>query len=579
MPPDAVALRFAGFVLDCDTRTLSSGDTRLRLQEQSFLILQMLLERRGRVVTRDELRAALWPAGTFVDFEHSLNAAIKRLRAALGDEADNPRFIETIPRRGYRFLAGGDAVAHGANVSPRIRLAVLPFVEVEANADEDFLSRGFTEEMISELGRRAGASLGVISSHSSMAFSLTSLRAREIGSLLHADYLLEGCIARHDGQVRVTARLIEASSETQLWVDTCQRPFTDWLAAQTEIAGRIARSLAMELNSDNVPRNRTARTPAAYDAYLKGRYHWYRVADSGASEARRFFEESIALDSSFARAHGGLALIHSMRAWYYHLCPRQALEDAKESAASALRLDPLVAEAHVADGDVKRLLLWDARAARLAYDTAIRLNPSFATAHSAMARLLVSAGCFAPAIREAELGRELDLQCPTANTLAAWVSYLSGDYDAAIALCRHALEMDETHLRAKLVLGSALLETEGHKEALRVLEEAASAPEIDPLALTTLAYARAITGKMAAAIDAVAAAERIGRSRYVSPYYLAVALAGLGDVDAAFHTLDRACDDRDPAVLYIGVDPRLASLRGDARYAALIARLRPEDLG
>src|SRR5262249_26706376 len=244
MSPDAAALRFAGFVLDCDTRTLSSGDSRLRLQEQPFLILQMLLERRGRVVTRDELRAALWPAGTFVDFEHSLNAAIKRLRAVLGDDADNPRFIETIPRRGYRFLTGADAVADAGTISPKIRLAVLPFVEVEANADEDFLSRGFTEEMTSELGRRAGAWLGVISSHSSMMFRHTSLRAREIGSLLHADYLVEGCVARHDGQVRVTARLIEASSETQLWVDTCQHPFNNWLAAQTEIAGRIARSLA-----------------------------------------------------------------------------------------------------------------------------------------------------------------------------------------------------------------------------------------------------------------------------------------------------------------------------------------------
>src|SRR5262249_16029674 len=122
MPPDAAALRFAGFVLDADTRTLSSGDSRLQLQEQPFLILQMLLERRGRVVTGDEVRAADWVAGTFVDFEHSLNAAIKRLRAALGDDADNPRFIETVPRRGYRFLGGGEAVADVGNISPRIRL-------------------------------------------------------------------------------------------------------------------------------------------------------------------------------------------------------------------------------------------------------------------------------------------------------------------------------------------------------------------------------------------------------------------------------------------------------------------------
>jgi tetratricopeptide (TPR) repeat protein len=243
-----------------------------------------------------------------------------------------------------------------------------------------------------------------------------------------------------------------------------------------------------------------------------------------------------------------------------------------------MRLDPTIADAHVADGDVKRLLFWDHRAARAAYAAGIRLNPSFEAAHGAMARLLASAGRFAHAIREADLGRELDLRCLTANTAAAWTRYVSGDYDAAIGLCRHTLEMDDTHLWAKLLLGSALLAADSRKEALRVLDDAASGAEPDPVALATLAYARGITRDTAAACELIASAEALRARRYVSPYHLAVAFAGLGDADAACAALDRACDERDPAVLNLGVDPRLARLRSDARCQVLLARLRPDDI-
>jgi TolB-like protein len=570
---DTTVLRFGIFELHVDLRTLRMGGKTIRLQEQPFAILRLLLERRGRVVTRDELRETLWPAGTFVDFEHSLNAAVKRLRAALGDDADDPRFIETIPRRGYRFIA--DLQGQEA-VRPRIRLAVLPFLDLLPDANGDFFSRGFTEELISELGRRSGTALAVISSHSSLAFRNTTASTRTIASLLRADYLLEGTIQRSHERVRVTARLIETAGETQMWVDTRTHAAADWLAAQSDIAARIASSLAVEL----VPRQPTSdsdQSSPAYDAYLKGRYHWHRVADSGANEALRFFTESVRLDPGLAVAHAGLALSLEMRAWYYWDVPRRVLEQAQDAAARALELDPGLAEAHVADGEVRRLLWLDSTAARAAYERAIALNPSFETARGALARLLVSAGQVAEAVRQADIARELDLRCLTANYMAAWARYVGGDYDSAIALCHHSLEMDDTHLWAKLLLGSVLLTAGSGKEAVRVLGDAANQSS-DPVAFALLAWANARSGKTSVSRDFISAAESTSHTRYVSPYYLAVAYAALGDADTAFRMLTRAGADRDPALLNLGVDPRLDTLRSDPRCAEIVRRLGVEDV-
>lgn len=573
-------MAFGSFELDVNARELRTGARTVRLQEQPFVILHMLLERRGQVVTREELRQRLWPAGTFVDFEHSLNAAIKRLRAALGDEADTPHFIETVPRRGYRFVASLDAqeASQSRTEAHRVRIAVLPFTELGEGLQHDYFGHAFTDEMISQLGRRCRARLGVISSHSSMAFRNTTATAHEIGTALRADYLLEGSIRHNGGRVRITARLVETASETHLWVDTHEQPLTDWISAQTEIATRIARSLAMELDAEDPVALRGSQDVGAYQSYLKGRFHWHRVADTGHADALACFQDAVTRDPSFAAAHAGVAIIEAMGATYYRERPLPALERARRAAERALQLDTTIAEAHFAMGEIKRMLLWDAQGARAAYRTAIALNPSFESARSGYARLLAALGHFAQAIREAELARELDPRCLTANTIAAWVRYLAGDYDAAVDLCRHTLEMDDAHLWARLLLGSALLAADSRKEALRVLESTAGSSDPHPTAVASLAYARAVIGDRATAADLIATLERPGSPRYISPYYLAVAHTALGHVDFAFDALRRACDDRDPAVTNAGVDPRLTALRSDARYGPLLDDLGLRDL-
>ena len=578
--PEAHRLRVGPYELDLDSRELRTASGSVRLQEQPCVILQMLVERRGSVVTREELRRRLWPEGTFVDFEHSLNAAVKRLRAVLGDDADHPKFVETIPRRGYRFVADQEEadVRDPGLTESRVRLAVLPFRELGASSQDDYFSHGFTEEMVSELGRRGRGRFGVISNHSSRTFKDTTLRARDIGLALRADYLLEGSIRQSGGRVRISARLIESTSETQLWVETYEQPLTDWLAVQAEIATRIARSLEMELLPGDFAARARSRDAAASEAFLKGRYHYQRLADTGAREALRFFQEAASRDPSFASAHAGVAMVEVMRASYYHEVPRAALERARASATRALQLDPEVPEAHLAHGDVQRLLAWDLHGARAAYAKAIVLNPSLESARTAHARLLVSLGRFAQAVREADLGRELDPRCLTANTLAAWARHAAGDHDTAIDLCRHTLELSEHHAVARQLLGSALLAIDSPKEAIRVLEHGLEGRDPNPILLASLAYVHAVSSDRAEAERLIEQLDALALRRYVSPYYRAIAYAGLGALERAFDALEQACDDRDPAVANLAIERRLSALRVDARFADLLGRLGLSDL-
>jgi len=245
-------VRLGTFELDVRSRELRDGSQRVRLQEQPFEILRLMLERPGDVVTRDELQRRLWPEGTFVDFEHSLNAAIRRLRTALGDDADRPKFVETVPRRGYRLVgairnagAGGKA-ARGA-VPPRPRLVVLPFVNLSDDGSQESFSDGLTEELMTQLGSLCQGEVIIVVGWPSMFYKNRLQRISEIGKALHASYLLEGSTRRAGPRVRITARLVDAAAEAHLWAETYERTVNDALSVQADVAGRVARSLMKEL--------------------------------------------------------------------------------------------------------------------------------------------------------------------------------------------------------------------------------------------------------------------------------------------------------------------------------------------
>src|SRR5688500_17454342 len=573
---EARTMKFGSFELDVRLRELRTGSTRVRLQEQPFEILRLMLERPGDVVTREELRQRLWPAGTYVDFEHSLNAAVKRLRAALGDDAENPRFVETLPRRGYRFIARLDAVPVPASAPAtpvRPRLAVLPFANLSEDAAQEYFSDGLTEEMILQLGSVSRGRLGVLARWSSMVFKGSTRRAREVGEILGVDYLVEGSVRREGDRVRITARLVETASETHLWSDAYERELTDCLAVQTDVAARIARSLAMELTPP--PERPAACDALAYQTYLKGSYYWNKPFDKGVNEAIAYYERAHALSPSFGAAHAAMERTQVCLGEYYHVLPRQALREADASASRAHALDATLYEAHVARADVRRMHDLDWAAAETSYTEAIAHNPSYEAAHRAYGMMLSVRGCHAEAIRASKRACELDPLCLVVGTTAAWARYAAGDFDAAIDHCRNTIDMDPEFMPARRVLAAAYLQAGRHAEALAELESAVSLAEgdSDPMLLAWLAHARAITGDRRDAAALIARARGLERERYVPPYHLAMAYLALEEVDTAFELLDQAWLDRDPAIAGVNVEPRFEPLRADSRYRELLQRL------
>ena len=569
--------RFGRFEIDSRTHELRKDGVRLRLQQQPFALLTLMLEHPGELVTRDELRDRLWPEGTFVDFEHGLNAAIKRLRSVLGDNPERPRFIETLHRRGYRFIAKVERVNGQSDVpvagNDRHRLAVLPFLTLGETCMPESFAGGLTEELVTQLGRICANRLGIIARSSSMRVQRVDRTAREIGTALRAQYLLEGTVRTEASRVRITAQLIEAQGETQLWAESYDRPISDSLLVQSDVATQIVRAVAVELLPDRAPAASTrTQNLDAYQAYLKGRYHWYRPGQEGLSECLAFYEHSLKLDPQFAGAHAALARAETAAAEYYVRRPREAFDAAEAAAARALALDPSESEAYTALAEVRRARDWDWEGAEHAYRRALTINPSNEGARRLYGVFLACRGHAAEGGSMTDMACELDPLCLVSNTGAAWVRYFTGDYLDVIDRCRHTIDMAAGFAAPHRLLAAALVQL-GHPDTgARHLEDSTFL-HWEPATLACLAHAYAAAGDSARACKVLEDLECLSKTRYVSRYHHALAWTGVGDLDKAFALLSCACDERDPALTMLAAEPRFAPVREDVRYRALASRL------
>ena len=571
--------RFGRFEIDSRTRELRKDGVRLRLQDQPFALLALMLEHPGELMTRDELRDRLWPDGTFVDFEHGLNAAIKRLRAVLGDNAERPRFVETLHRRGYRFIAKVERVnSHGsyaltAATDVRQRLAVLPFTNLGEACLPDSFAGGLTEELVTHLGRLCSDRIGVIARSSCVRVQRADRTAREIGTALRAHYLLEGTVRMEANRVRITAQLIEVEGETQLWADSYDRPLSDSLLVQSDVATQIVRSVAVELLPDRAPTASTGtRNMDAHQAYLKGRYYWNRPGEEGLRECMAFYQQALAIDPQFANAHGALARATTAAAEYYILEPKDAFDAAEAAASRALAIDPAQSEAFTALAEVRRARDWNWDGADEAFRRALTINPSNEGARRLYGVFLASRGQTSQAAAMADVACELDPLCLVSNTGAAWVWYVSGDYAEVIDRCRHTIDMEADFPAPHRLLAAAHVQLGNAQAGVRHLE---SVPAIhwEPSTIATLAHAVGVTGDRSRALGLMSQLDAIGRTRYISRFHAALGWTGIGDVDKAFASLSCACDERDPALMLLTTEPRFDALREDARYGAIIERL------
>jgi TolB-like protein/DNA-binding winged helix-turn-helix (wHTH) protein/Flp pilus assembly protein TadD len=628
-------LRFGVFELDLRAGELRKHGLRVRLQEQPFQVLAMLLDHPGEVVTREELQKKLWPADTFVDFDHGLNKAINKIREALGDSAESPRFVETVSRRGYRFLAEvkladaapladpglatppplaetGDrppiarklsgpkpllpspasrivsvfglllliaSVAiwkfHSSNrPAPVIRsLAVLPLESLSNDASQDYFADGMTDELIADLGQISA--LRVISRTSAMVYKHARKPLPQIARELNVDAVVEGTVLRSGDRVRITAQLIEATSDKHLWSQSYEGELRDTLALQSQVARAIAEQIRISINPQEQAalKNVKVVNPQAYESYLRGRFFWNKRTADGLKVALAYFNQAIDEDPNYAQAYSGLADTYALLGdWQYAvMTPKQALPKAKASAIKALELDSTLGEAHNSLAFCLDGFDWDFDAAGKEFRRAIELNPGYATSHHWYAWHLILLGRYGEAIAEMKKAENLDPLSLIINADLAELLVLAHLPDESIEESRKTVEMDSNFALAHNQLAQAYLQKHLNDEAVAELQKALQLSGGSPTVLANLARAYVASGKRSEALKLLNDLKKRSNSTYSHGSEIAVIYAALGDFDQAMNWLEKGFQERfNPGVLLRpGFDP----LRSDPRFQALVRRI------
>ena len=628
-------LRFGVFELDLRAGELRKHGLRVRLQEQPFQILVMLLNHPGEVVTREELQKKLWPADTFVDFDHGLNKAINKIREALGDSAESPRFVETVARRGYRFLVEvkladaaplpnsalatqpspateiGDRPPLAGNLparksllplpalkisvfalllltaalaiwkfhssnrpSPAIRsLAVLPLESLSSDASQDYFADGMTDELIADLGQISA--LRVISRTSVMVYKHARKPLPQIARELNVDAVVEGTVLRSGDRVRITAQLIEASSDKHLWSQSYEGELRDTLALQNQVARAIAEQIRINVNPQEQAalKNVKVVNPRAYESYLKGRFFWNKRTADGLKVALAYFNQAIDEDPNYAQAYSGLADTYALLGdWQYAvMTPKEALPKAKAAAVKALELDTALGEAHNSLAFCLDGYDWDFDSAGKEFRRAIELNPGYATAHHWYAWHLSLLGRYDEAIAEMKKAENLDPLSLIINADLAELLVLAHLSDESIQQSRKTIEMDSNFAFAHNQLAQALLQKHLDEEAVAELQKALQLSPGSPTIMANLARGYVASGKRGEALKLLNDLKKRSNSTYSHGSEIAVIYAALGDTDQAMNCLEKSYQERfNPGVLLRpGFDP----LRSDPRFQALVRRI------
>jgi TolB-like protein/DNA-binding winged helix-turn-helix (wHTH) protein/Tfp pilus assembly protein PilF len=628
-------LRVGVFELDLRAGELRKHGLRVRLQEQPFQVLAMLLEHPGEVVTREELQKNLWPADTFVDFDHGLNKAISKIREALGDSAESPRFVETVARRGYRFLAEvkpADAAAvrspelatqlhpepefgDRADISPKylepqhllpslawktsafvlllltaslvawklhswnrpppaIRsLAVLPLENLSNDASQDYFADGMTDELISDLGQISA--LRVISRTSVMAYKRARKPLPQIARELNVNAVVEGTVLRSGDQVRITAQLIEASTDKHLWSQSYQGELRDTLALQNQVARAIADQIRINLNPQEQAALKTTKVvnPQAYESFLKGRYFWNKRTGDGLKIALAYFNQAIEEDPKYAQAYSGLADTYALLGdWQYAvMTPKEAFPKAKAAALKALELDSALGEAHNSLAFCLDAFDWDFDSSGKEFRRAIELNPGYATAHHWYAWHLSVLGRYDEAIAEMRKAENLDPLSLIINADLAELLDIAHSYDESIRQSRKTIEMDANFALARNQLGQAYLQKHMNEEAIAELQKAVQLSGGSPTCIASLAGAYAASGKRSEAVELLSKLKKRSIPGYSDASEISVIYVALGDKDQAINWLEKAFEEHfNPSVLLRpGFDP----LRLDPRFEDLEHRI------
>ena len=560
-------VRFGVFEADFGAGELRCGGAKINLQEQPLHVLQMLLEHPGQLVTREELRNRIWPADTFVDFEQGLYNAVRRLREALSDSADKPRLIETLSRRGYRFIGRIDT-----SPRPIEALAVLPLENLSRDPEQEYFADGLTESLITTLAKVGG--LRVVPRITAMQYKGVHRPLREIARELEVDAIVEGTVLRSGDRVRITAQLIDTSKETHLWSESYDRDLRDVLALQAEVAQSIGREIRIKITAADQARIAEVHPvePDAYEAYLRGRYHWNRRNAEGLGKAMQYFQQAIDCDQTYAAAYSGLADCLSNLSWLCIFSPENGCAKAKELAAQALETNPSLAESHASLAWATLIYDHDFRAAEREFERSIELNPHYAHAHHWFGLYLGLTGRYEEGYTELKRAIRLEPHSIMNQTLG-FILVFNRRYDQAKEQFEKALELDPNFFQAYWGLGAADLYKSQHQSAIAAMEKAVQLSGRAPLFLATLGEAYAAGGYSQEAQKILDQLQDVAKDRYVTPYGLAHIHAALGKKEDALHWLETAYQEHAVHMMCLKADPRFDDLRPDPRFQNLLRRM------
>jgi TolB-like protein/Tfp pilus assembly protein PilF len=566
---------FGVFEFDDTTGELRKRGLRLKVQGKPIAALRLLLARPGELVTYEEMQRALWHEGTFVDFSRSLAIAINKLRTALGDTARAPRYIETLPGRGYRFIAPVRTAADMARLAGRQLLAVLPFENASGDAADDYFADGLTEDLMTQLGQIDPRRLGVIARATALRYKQSTQSLREIGRELGIAYAVQGSVRRWRKRVRITARLVQVADETQLWAERYDRQLSDVLALQDQVTRHIAEALRMELLPERHAAP-TRGTPAfvAYDLYLQGRAQWNRRTHESVRAAMPFFERAIAAAPDFALAHLGLADAYAVLGYYGTLPSVTAFEQARAAVLRALALDEALGAARSSLGFVILQRDWDVERALAEHRRAVELSPDRASALHWYGLSLTQAGRFPEAFSVLEQARELDPLSVPLNAQIGRLWYFAGENQRALEKLRHVVRAEPSYAAAHYFLALAYIATGDFAAAIAAAETVLESHPQDPISLAALTHAATLAGDKPAARKSLARLEQLASSHHVPPFFRAAALLGSGRDDELCTWLERALEERFGWLMYLEFDPEWNSVRELPRFQQILQQVR-----
>jgi TolB-like protein len=570
--------RFGPFVLDVTDRSLKRDGVPVPLTPKLFDLLVALVEGAGRLVEKDALLKKVWP-DVAVE-EGNLTKGVFSLRQLL-DSDDSSRYIETIPKRGYRFVApviAAAATPAGAlpqGVSPETpvenSIAVMPFTDMSAARDHEFFCEGMSEEIINALGRVSA--LRVASYTSSLRFKGKALDTATIGRDLNVSWLLEGSVRKSGEMIRIAVQLVRASDGFSAWSGRFDRRLDDIFSVQDDIAGMITQTLIPRVAKTAAPFV-TSKTSnhEAYSLFLEGRYLWNKRPGDVVWQALERFERAVAIDPHFAPAYAALAGVYgTLGAWESGLLPpAEALARAKTAAARALELDPQLAAGHTAVGYTRLHFDWNADAACREFDEAIMLNPAWVDAHHWHSHALCAAARFTDSLAACHRIVELDPLNPLMHAHVAWHYYMARDFGEALAQSERVIRVEPGFHWGHFFAGWALERLGRGGEAVTALKKSVECSSNSPVMLAGLGHALAVVGDRRDALRVVRDLQRMRGDKGLFAYELAVIHAALGDQDAAFKWLALAVEERSGWIAYLRVDPRLDHLHTDPRFTRLI---------